>query len=71
MALPRRQYIVSVKRGSRTRFGYGATIREAMSAAAIAEGEPFTYKLYEGQNQVECVCTGAPEQRRRWRERGK
>lgn len=67
MSIPKRQYVVAVKRGTKTLFKWGSKLREAMALANLREGERFSYRVFEGGNSVECEWVGA----NRWRERGK
>jgi len=50
LGLPKKQYAIGVRRGSRTRYYYGSTLKEAMSCAGdkgLRVGEEFHYYLYE------------------------
>lgn len=59
MAIPKRQYIATVKRGRTTKYGYGVKLKEALAVLRLKAGERFTYRVFEGGNSVECECRAA------------
>jgi hypothetical protein len=53
---PRTQFIVAVRKGSKTRFFYGETRTEAIEAAGIKPGEPFAYARFD-RDRVQSAYT--------------
>ncbi len=39
-------FVVTVKRGSKTKYGYGELLRDAIAAALVRPGEQFKYAKY-------------------------
>jgi len=57
MAIPKRQYVVARKRGSKTRYFWGNRLKDALGLAGLRLGEKFSYRIFEGSNSVECAVT--------------
>lgn len=55
--LPRVQWIVVVTRGTKSRFFYGETRRDAIAAAHIKPHEVFTACKYTGGTRTVCALT--------------
>lgn len=60
MGLPKKQYAIGVRRGSKTRYYYGSTLKDAMACAGdngLRVGEEFHYYLYERVSVTDAVRT--------------
>lgn len=78
MAIPKRFYIVTTLCGNRKHLAQATTLRLALKEIQggpnpMKPGTKFSYKVYEGGNQVECevTSTGIGGRVVNFRERGK